>query len=191
MKRLRRLNLTGTNVTDRGLAVLRDLPDLRAFTMTWHRGISDAGMAHLAHCEAIENVDLMGSPVGDSAVEVLTGKLRACSTDGRDGRPFVPANTRLAGWDPSTPFRLLVDGPITNAGLGSVAALEGLAEFDVFWHATNVTGAGFGPLVRLPHLVALVADARAARAALALGAMRPARLGSAAAAGDEGYEFAR
>ncbi|MBI4519877.1 MAG: hypothetical protein HY701_03505, partial [Gemmatimonadetes bacterium] len=61
-------------ITDRGLAVLSRLPELRRFQMSWAPQISDAGVAHLASCEHLESVDLMGTPTGDGAVAALAGK---------------------------------------------------------------------------------------------------------------------
>lgn len=70
MPQLTQLNLSeypGGNLTDRGLEVLRHLPNLRVFEMTWQRGITDAGVANLKFCEHLERVDLMGSPTGDAS----------------------------------------------------------------------------------------------------------------------------
>src|SRR5438477_1524975 len=55
----------GGKLTDRGLAALRHLSNLRTFEMTWQRGITDAGVANLKGCEHLERVDLMGTPTGD------------------------------------------------------------------------------------------------------------------------------
>ena len=79
MPQLTHLNLSeypGGNLTDRGLEVLRHLPNLRVFEMTWQRGITDAGVANLRFCDHLERVDLMGSPTGDGAIEALQGKPR-------------------------------------------------------------------------------------------------------------------
>src|SRR5947207_170665 len=54
MSQLERLNLSefpGGNLTDRGLEVLRHLPNLRRFEMTWQRGITDVGVANLKYCD--------------------------------------------------------------------------------------------------------------------------------------------
>ena len=79
MPQLQNLNLSeypGGKLTDRGLEVLRHLPNLRTFEMTWQRGITDAGVANLKFCDQLERVDLMGSPTGDGAIEALQGKPR-------------------------------------------------------------------------------------------------------------------
>ena len=59
MPQLEHLDLSeypGGKLTDRGLEVLRHLPNLRTFTMTWQKGISDTGAANLRHCEKLEEV---------------------------------------------------------------------------------------------------------------------------------------
>ncbi|HET8549711.1 MAG TPA: ankyrin repeat domain-containing protein, partial [Bryobacteraceae bacterium] len=79
MPQLEYLNLSeypGGKLTDRGLEVLRHLPNLKTFEMTWQAGISDAGVANLRFCDQLERVDLMGSPTGDGAIEALQGKPR-------------------------------------------------------------------------------------------------------------------
>jgi len=79
MPQLQDLNLSeypGGKLTDRGLEVLRHLPNLRRFEMTWQRGITDAGVANLRFCDQLERVDLMGSPTGDGAIEALQGRPR-------------------------------------------------------------------------------------------------------------------
>ncbi len=77
MPQLRWLNLSeypGGKLTDRGLEVLQHLPNLRVFEMSWQRGITDAGVAHLRYCDQLERVDLMGSPTGDGGDRGAAGK---------------------------------------------------------------------------------------------------------------------
>jgi hypothetical protein len=174
MPQVEHLDLGGTGITDRGLAVLRHLPRLRVFEMLWHGGISDAGIAHLRDCDRLERVDLMGSATGDGAIEALQRKphLRLFQT-GRlvtdAGLPLLHQFPMLKTWHPRetlTPIdnrpdvhvRLLIDGPFTDAGLAGLAGLEGLSELDLFWHVTGITSDGFAHLVELPNLEALGAD---------------------------------
>ena len=67
---LQELNISGWKgqITDAGLAVLRQLPGLKRFQMCWQQNVSDAGIAHLAGCDHLESVDLMGTPSGDGAI---------------------------------------------------------------------------------------------------------------------------
>ena len=73
---LQELNISGWKgqITDAGLAVLRQLPGLKRFQMCWQQNVSDAGIAHLAGCDHLESVDLMGTPSGDGSIRALTGK---------------------------------------------------------------------------------------------------------------------
>src|SRR5262249_24299991 len=171
MPQLQYLNLSeypGGKLTDRGLEVLRHLPDLREFEMTWQSGITDAGVANLRSCDQLEVVNLMGSPTGDGAIEALRGKsrLRRFST----GRLVTDAGLRFLQNFPlfksppgkeidstvdeqiSKAPRLLIDGPFTDKGLASLAGLEGVFDLDLFWHVTGITSDGFAYLVHLPNL---------------------------------------
>jgi hypothetical protein len=175
MPQLRALDLSeypGGRLTDRGLAVLRHLPNLETFAMTWQRGVTDAGVAHLKHCDRLERVNLMGSPTGDGAIEALQGKarLREFST-GRlvtdQGLPLLHNLPMLKRWHDDHPpaddrgirgARLLIDGPFSNAGLAGLAGLDGVADLDLFWHVTAVTSDGFAHLAAMPRLQVLGAD---------------------------------
>ena len=149
MPQLEYLNLSeypGGKLTDRGLEVLRHLPNLRTFEMTWQAGISDAGIANLRFCELLERVDLMGSPTGDGAIEALQGKSRLRNFS--SGRLVTDAGLALLqnfpllkkwpGGDAGG-ARLLIDGPFTNGGLAGLAGLEGVFDLDLFWHVSGIT----------------------------------------------------
>jgi hypothetical protein len=170
MARLEELDLSGAHgqITDRGLAVLRQLPELRRFKMCWQPGISDVGAANLAICEHLERVDLMGTPTGDGAVRALAGKPRLRHF--RTGREVTDAGLETLHHFPifkswmggevryglmsaqAEPNHLMVDGPFSNAGIASLAGLDGLFGLSFFWHSTEMTGAGLEPLRQLPHL---------------------------------------
>src|SRR5213076_2136891 len=168
MPQLQHLNLSeypGGKLTDRGLEVLRHLPNLRTFEMTWQAGISDAGVANLRYCDRLERVNLMGSPTGDGAIEALQGKpgLRHFSS-GRlvtdRGLPLLHNFPMLKKWHggDANAAHLLIDGPFSNDGLASLAGLEGVFELDLFWHVSGITPDGFAHLVHLPNLGSLGCD---------------------------------
>jgi hypothetical protein len=203
MPQLEYLNLSaypGDNMTDRGLEVLRHLPNLRTFEMTWQRGISDVGMANLRYCRKLENVDLMGSPTGDGAIEALQGMehLRSFQT-GRlvtdAGLPMLHNFPRLKSWtqaDGEKGSRLLIDGPFSDAGLAGLAGLEGVFELDLFGHVSGITAEGFAHLAGLPNLLMLGADGdlssdAAMRHIAAIPRLRRLRIQESAAT-DEGFE---
>lgn len=56
LAQLQELNLSGweSRITDRGLEVLRHLPELRRFQMCWPQRVTDVGVAHLKFCEHLE-----------------------------------------------------------------------------------------------------------------------------------------
>ncbi|MGJ5814149.1 hypothetical protein [Paludibaculum fermentans] len=177
MPQLEHLNLSeypGGKLTDRGLEVLRHLPNLKTFEMTWQAGITDAGAANLRFCDQLEVVDLMGSPTGDGAIEALQGKakLRRFST-GRlvtdTGLPLLRNFPLLKQWHgpeiASTEgaardraVKLLIDGPFTNTGLAGLAGLEGVFELDLFWHVSGITAEGMAHLAQMPNLSVLGCD---------------------------------
>lgn len=165
MPQLERLSLNeypGGRLTDRGLEVLRHLPNLRDFEMTWQSGISDAGAAHLESCDRMERVNLMGSPTGDGAIRALEGKPRL--RDFSTGRLVTDAGLSLLHNFPllktANAARLLIDGPFTDQGLASLAGLEGVAELDLFWHVSGITTDAFAHLAGLPNLISLGCDGR-------------------------------
>lgn len=152
----------GGKLTDRGLTVLRHLPNLRKFEMTWQAGITDRGIGNLRFCERLEEVDVMGSPTGDGLVEALEGKakLRKLST----GRLLTDGGIQRLHYIPllrihnETGARLLIDGSFSDAGLAALAGLEGVFELDLFWHVDQITSGGFVHLRQLPNLQALGCD---------------------------------
>ena len=167
MPQIERLDLSeypGGKLTDRGLAVLQHLPNLRKFAMAWQAGISDRGVANLRYCERLEEVDLIGSPTGDGAIEALRGKanLRRFSTGrlGTDAGISLLHNLPLLKAADAEGARLLIDGPFTNAGLAALAGLEGVFDLDLFRHVDRITADGIAHLLRLPNLMALGCDGK-------------------------------
>jgi hypothetical protein len=171
MPQLEHLDLSeypGGKLSDRGLEVLRHLPNLRSFKMTWQKGISDAGVANLRFCEKLEVVNLMGSPTGDGAIDALRGKpaLRRLDTGrlvtdaGLAMLHEFPMFTRWQPNDKEEPVHLLIDGPFTNQGLASLAGLDGVYALDLFWHVCGITASGFQVLPRLANLGSLGCDGK-------------------------------
>jgi hypothetical protein len=174
MPQLQHLDLSeypGGVITDRGLEPLASLADLRTFLMTWQRGISDAGVAHLRFCEHLEQVNLMGTPTGDGAIAALTGKPqlsrlatgRLATDAGLTQLRHVPRFTTpadgaggaslMAFEDGRT--QLLLDGPITNEGLAALTDLAGLEGLHFFWHVSALTPGALARLVELRSLYSL------------------------------------
>jgi hypothetical protein len=173
MPQLLDLELGGwsSRITDRGLESLRQLTALRRFQSAWTRSISDAGLANLGFCRELEEVDLIGANSGDGTIRALAGSthLRRFVT----GRHVTDAGLGLLHEFPvfrrwqdvapefslmsfqAAPIHLMIDGPFTDAGLASLAGLEGLPGLSFFWHCPNFTSAGLRHLQGLPNLVFL------------------------------------
>jgi ankyrin repeat protein len=170
LPRLQELNISGWKgrITDGGLEVLRRLPELRRFQMCWQQNVSDAGTANLKFCEHLESVDLMGTQTGDGAIAALSGKGKLHRF--KTGRNVTDAGFVLlhrfpvfAAWQggdmryglmsaDAGPTHLMVDGPFTDAGIASLAGLEGLFALSFFRHSSAFTGAGLAPLKDLPNV---------------------------------------
>jgi hypothetical protein len=215
MPQLEYLNLSeypGGTLTDRGLQVLRHLPNLKKFEMTWQAGITDAGLANLRFCDRLERVDLMGSPTGDGAIEALQGKPRlSYFSTGRlvtdAGLPLLHNFPMLKKWhgpeiapgereEAVNAGRFLIDGPFTNNGLASLAGLDGVFGLDLFWHVSGITTDAFAHLVNLPNLGELgcdgdLSDDTAMRHIAAIPRLRKLRAQESAATDDGFVELSR
>jgi RNA polymerase sigma factor (sigma-70 family) len=179
LQRLEQLDLSGTSITDRGLAVLRDLTQLKAFEVRHHGGVSDEGVSHLIGCDLLERVNLMGTSTGDGAVEALAGKpqLREFFAGNRitdDGiglfhqfpmfknwRRCKSALSLLSFGGQPNHLWLNLAAPFTNKGLNSLSGLDGLYALDLFGSAgcapfdsasSAVTIAGLASLTSLSNL---------------------------------------
>ncbi|HUE89101.1 MAG TPA: ankyrin repeat domain-containing protein [Vicinamibacterales bacterium] len=176
MPQLQALDLSGCLVTDRGLEVLRHLPRLRRFQLCWRREVTDAGVAHLAGCDELESVNLMGTHTGDGAIHALAGKAQLRRF--KSGREVTDAGVALLHQIPvfktwhggelkyslmdaeAGPNQLMLDGPITDAGVANLAGLDGLFALSFFWHASALTPDGLAPLSALTNLGLLGCEGR-------------------------------
>jgi hypothetical protein len=151
LRRLRRVNLSGTSITD-------------------------AGVAHLAACDELRDVNLAWTRTGDGALRALAGKPHlhvfhsgAGVTD--DGLALLhgwPAfTTWSSGHEPlerldfdALPSALTLRGPFTDRGLRHLRGLDGLVALDLDDARLALTAGCLEPLRDLPHLVRLAVDAR-------------------------------
>jgi hypothetical protein len=124
-----------SNVTDDGLVVLEDLPDLKELYLGGiHSGsqgsirVGDRGVAHVARLTKLETLSLAGTSVTDGGLKALEGLASLKSLD-------------------------LEETPITNAGLKSLRGLTNLSSLDL--EKTPITDAGLKILEGLPQLQAV------------------------------------
>ncbi len=197
-----------TTLTARAFEPLRGLKRLRHFSSSWTEGFTDAAAAHLAGCDLLETVSVMGSAAGDGLIRALAGKaeLRRLETGGGvtdAGIPAlheIPAFKRWLGGEVrtglmgkiNTPTRLLIDGDFTDAGIDALTGLEGVAALAFFWHSNEFTAGGLEPLRRLPHLEVFEIDGGrcgddAMRQIAAIPRLRQLQA-QGAVAGDAGWE---
>ena len=170
---LQHLDLSGTAVTDAGLQVLRELPQLRTVSLAWTR-VTDEGAAALARCENLEQVNLAATAAGDGALRALAGKPRlrhlsiALSDAGLPLLHELPAFKTWQGGDAvltlagpkQLPNQLSLRGSFTDRGMRHLQGLDGLFGLDIDDSTLAITAAGLVPLVSLPRLGALGADAK-------------------------------
>jgi hypothetical protein len=174
MPGLRTLDLSGTQVTDRGLAILRELPALESLSLAW-TGVTDAGLVHLADCERLVRVDLSATRTGDGAIRALAGKeklrhFRSGELVTDAGLPLLhrfPVFKTWHGGDvvlqltspEAEPNSLLLRGSFTDRGLAALAGLDGLFGLNLDDSRLAITAAGLAHLATLPNLGMLAFDA--------------------------------
>jgi hypothetical protein len=159
--------------------VLRELQALQVFKLYHHPSVTDAGIAHLESCHEIEQVELLGSPVGDGAVKALMGKrhlrhFQAGSGITDAGLALLHHVPRFKVWHGGEVRLSLMDfaaeptflflnlaAPFTNAGLAGLAGLDGLFALSLFggsgpgpfnFLGSRVTASGLAPLAGLASL---------------------------------------
>ena len=174
MPQLRHLDLSGTQVTDRGVEALRDLPNLETISLSW-TAITDAGTPHLTHCERLRRVDLGGTRTGDGTIRALAGKSglahfhggAAVTDDGLWLLHQWPVFKRWQG-DPASleltsaeaePNHLVLRGTFTDRGIAGLVGLDGLFGLNIDDSSLAITAACLAQLTALPHLGMLAFDA--------------------------------
>jgi hypothetical protein len=179
LTRLHYLDLSGSRISDLGLEVLRQLPELKTFKLYHQGGVSDAGVANLAHCHHLERVELMGTRTGDGAIKALTGKpklrhFQAGSDVTDDGLALFHEFPVFKTWQGGEVALSLMEfaaepnylwlnlkAPFTNRGLANLTGLDGLFALNLFGSTgmgpfddshSAVTAAGLSHLADLPNL---------------------------------------
>src|SRR5262249_16804579 len=172
---LKDLDLSGTAISDRGVAVLRELPALETLSLAGTR-ITDEGVAHLARCHELRHVDLSWTNTGDGALRALAGKqklaLLASGNDVTDaGIPLLHELPAFKSWHGGEirmallsyrplPNHLVLRGRFTDRGLQQMRGLDGLFGLNVDDSHLSITRMALEPLISLPNLGWLAVDAK-------------------------------
>lgn len=151
LRRLQRLDLAGTSITD-------------------------AGVEHLRGCEALRELNLAWTRTGDGAIRALAGRpdlrtFRSGQLVTDEGLALFREWPAFASWRGGAetmallsydagPTYLMVRGAVTDRGLRHLAGLEGLFALNLDDAALPITAAGVASLAALPHLGWLAVDAR-------------------------------
>jgi len=151
LTRLERLDLSGTSITD-------------------------AGVAHLRGCDALRDVNLAWTATGDGALRALAGRPHLHTF--RSGNGVTDAGIALLHewpvfktWqggpehipllDPTpSPNLLWLRGPFTDRGLEHLRGLDGLFALNLDDARLALTAACLTPLRALPRLASLAVDAK-------------------------------
>ena len=136
-RRIVRLVIDGTKVTDAGLAALRDCQELESFSCG-DTTISDAGLAHLAGLP-LQNLDLQSTAVSGAGLRYL------------EAAPLT--------------YLMLHQTPITDAGMANLSRLRSLRALGL--QSTRITDAGLVHLEGLPIKHLNLIDTRVTNAGIA------------------------
>jgi len=174
LPRLRRLELSGTGITDHALEIMRETSALEQLGLG-ATSITDDGAARLRSCERLCRIDLGGTRTGDGAIKALAGMPRLTHLKSGIGvtdaaLPFLHEYPAFKTWQDGVvalellspdvqPNLLLLRGTFTNAGMRHLSGLNGLFGLNIDDARLPVTAAGLAPLVELPNLGFLAFDA--------------------------------
>jgi hypothetical protein len=146
MRRLERLNLAGTSITDAGVEQLRRLEALRDVNLAWTR-TGDAAIRALAGKPALGRF-VSGTQLTDDGVAALHDWPALVTWPGGDESLGLFAYSE-------GPTRLELRGSITDRGLARLRGLDGLFSLNLDDHRLAITPAGLAPLAELPRLASL------------------------------------
>jgi hypothetical protein len=157
-RRLRRLNLRGTDITDTGLAYVASHVKLEALDLSITQ-VTDNGMEHLAELTQLRELVLGGNKItalGLSILQLLP-ELKTLSLSGRQMRNSGFWDVAVTDLDIDEIAKLAqlehldVGGlKLTDLGVRKLASLQHLRSLDL--SGTSVTGRGVAALSRLQHL---------------------------------------
>jgi hypothetical protein len=161
-------------ITDAHLAVIGRLTRLERLNLSG-TSITDAGVAHLRACDALREVNLAWTATGDGALRALAGKPQLHSFESGVGvtdeglallhdwpvfKTWQGGDERLelVAWDAAPNF-LVLRGPFTDRGIATLRGLDGLFALNIADARLAVTAGCLDSLRELPHLARLSVDA--------------------------------
>ncbi|OAI38843.1 hypothetical protein AYO40_06295 [Planctomycetaceae bacterium SCGC AG-212-D15] len=146
--RVRRLNLSMTEVTDAGLEQLSQLADLESLVLSFLK-VTDLGLRHLQALTNLKHLDLSVTTIRGAGLEHLKLLSQLTSLDlsatwlDDDGLAFLAAMPQLEKLD-------LHMTAVGDPGLVHLAGLHGLRHLDIF--STRTSDQGLKSLAGLTHL---------------------------------------
>ena len=174
---------------DSSLRYIKDIPSLRRLKVWWRLPITERGIAYLAQCTQLEEIELSKLPVTDRNLSQLKAlpRLKGLDASGGEskvtdagmvhvaqmrnleslGLPYTISDigaAQLAGLNNLKSLQL--GGPITDAGISRLAGLKNLEELELW--CDRVTDAGIAHIATLTKLRTLtLARCRMSNAGLA------------------------
>jgi hypothetical protein len=145
---VRTLQLGGNTVTEKGLASVARMTDLRELVIWWASGIDDAAVAHLGRLPRLQLLDIGNSSITDDGLAHLV-KLPNLQSLGIEGRKFTDRSLKLltrAKRLKSVHLRS-DESEISDDGLAALSGMLGLEE--LILEAPNVTDKGLEKLGEL------------------------------------------
>ncbi len=149
---LRYLDLVSSQITDAGLAPLRNLTQLERLSLPFAK-VSDAGVAHLAGMASLQVLDLSYTQITDAGLAHLKEMVGLWCLSVQ-GNPITDTGLENLHGLMKLQFLDLLKTQITDAGLAHLANLPELQA--LLLGSPRITGSGLAYLKNLPRLRGLV-----------------------------------
>jgi hypothetical protein len=137
------------DITDQGLASLRKLTRLRALGLSKSR-LTDAGIANLQHMADLEWLDLEGCSVGDEGMRIVARMTKLQQLNLKNCAHVTDEGLAQIDGLPALECLSLRGARITDAGLAYLSHLPRLASLDLSY--TRITDKGLAHLAALTSL---------------------------------------
>ncbi len=148
---IKRLDLSGTSITDAAIEILQHLPDLESVNLSWTR-TGDAAIRALAGKERLRHFH-SGQFVTDAGIPLLHELPVFKIWQGGDRKMALLSYS-------TEPNQLILRGSFTDRGMHAMRGLDGLFGLNIDDSALALSAAAMEPLVALPNLGFLAADAK-------------------------------